>query len=473
MADFGTLSLGEMRKGLDAGEFTSVELVTHFLDISKKEGEKYNVYLELFDDALEQAKEADKRIQEGKSEALTGIPVALKDNILVHGKRVSAASKMLENYVASYDAFVIEKLKAQGAIFLGRTNMDEFAMGSSTEHSAFGDTKNPHDETRVPGGSSGGSAAAVALGGAPLALGSDTAGSVRQPAAFCGVVGLKPTYGSVSRSGLIAMGSSLDVIGPIGRTVSDVETVFEAIKGKDPKDSTTIDESLYNVEAPKKTMTIGVPRDLLKEGVSSDVLEHFDTTLKALEKEGHTIKDISLPYIKYSLPVYYIIMPAEVSTNLSRLDGIRYGLHTAGDDLLADYNKSRRDGFGPETRRRILVGAYVLSSGYYDAFYGKATTVRKMIENDFAKVFEGCDAIATPTAPTPPFQIGEVTDPVEMYLADVFTVPANITGIPALSIPMGSVSRNGKELPTGFQLMAPHLHEQTLFELGKQIEQNT
>lgn len=268
------------------------------------------------------------------------------------------------------------------------------------------------------------------------------------------------------------MGSSLDVIGPLAKTVDDAEIVFNAIKGTDPKDSTTVDEGLYRAPEKKEKMTIGVPREFLSEGLSSDVLERFEETLEKLKKEGHEIKDVEMPNIKYSLPAYYIIMPAEVSTNLARIDGMRYGNHVDGESLLDDYNKSRGDGYGKEVRRRILLGAYVLSSGYYDAYYGKATVVRKMIQEEFSKVFEGCDVIATPTAPTPPFKIGEISDPVSMYLGDIFTVPANIAGIPGISVPMGTVSRENIDLPVGFQLMAPHLHEEILFDLGRQVEKN-
>jgi aspartyl-tRNA(Asn)/glutamyl-tRNA(Gln) amidotransferase subunit A len=468
MKDIAGKSLKELQDMLEKGECTSVDLTKYFLKTSKEKNKELNAYLEIFDDALGSAKEADNRRKKGEKGSLLGIPVAIKDNMLVEGKRVSAASKILENYEASYDAFVIQKLKEAGAVIIGRTNLDEFAMGGSTENSAFGVVKNPYDTTRVAGGSSGGSAAAVAMGGVPVSLGSDTGGSIREPAAFCGTVGLKPTYGTVSRNGLIAMGSSLDQIGPLGNSVDDVEAVFDVIKGHDPKDSTSLRDPEF-VKAGKK-LTIGVPRSFFAEGVTSDVLEHFEETLEVLRKAGHTVKDIELPYIKYSLPVYYIIMPAEASTNLSRFDGMRYGLHVEGSDLLSDYKKSRGAGFGREVRRRILLGTYVLSSGYYDAYYGKATVVRKMIQDDFAQAFKKCDAIATPTAPVPAVKIGEKADPVSMYLMDIFTVPANIAGIPGISVPMGNIVRNDVELPVGFQLMAPHLHEDTLFALGRVVE---
>ena len=465
---FDTMTIKEMHEGLIAGDFSSVELTKHFLDEAEKKNKDINAFLELFPDALKQAEEADKRIKAGETHDLVGIPIAVKDNILIQEKTVSASSKILENYVASYDAFVTKKLKDAGAVFMGRTNCDEFAMGGSTEHSAFGVTKNPHDEKRVAGGSSGGSAAAVAAGMVPVALGSDTGGSIREPAAFCGVVGLKPTYGSVSRNGLIAMGSSLDVIGPFAKTVTDAETVFRAIAGHDPKDSTSLPDNAQKPDVKKK-MTIGIPRDFLSEGVDADLLQQFEKTLAALKSAGHTTIDVTLPYLKYSLPAYYIIMPAEASTNLARFDGIRYGLSEKADDLLHVYTKTRGAGFGPEVRRRILLGTYVLSSGYFDAYYGKAAQVRRMIAQDFEKAFSTVDAIAMPTVPSPAFKIGEKSDPVSMYLADIFTVPANIAGIPSISLPMGTVTRDGKSLPVGFQLLAPHRGEDRLFTLGRAI----
>lgn len=461
------MTVKDMRAGLDRGDFSSVDVTTGCLAVAEKKNPAINAFLELFGDALSEAKKADDMIRWRKTRPLTGIPIAIKDNILIEGKKVSASSKMLENYIASYDAFVIEKLKKEGAVFLGRTNCDEFAMGGSTENSAFGVTKNPRDGSRVAGGSSGGSAAAVVMGAAPIALGSDTGGSIREPAAFCGCVGLKPTYGSVSRNGLIAMGSSLDVIGPFGKTIDDVKAVFHTIRGRDPKDSTSYDGKLL---PPKKKMTIGVPRDFLEKGVSADLLQEFEKTLSYLTKEGHTVVDMTLPYLAHSLAVYYIIMPAESSTNLARFDGMRYGLSAHGANLLEVYKKTRGEGFGPEVRRRILLGAYVLSSGYYDAYYGRATMLRNMIRADFNTAFEKVDVIATPTAPTPAFRIGEKTDPVSMYLADIFTVPANIAGVPGMSVPMGEVMEGGTSLPTGFQLIAPKGGEDILFALGACIE---
>jgi aspartyl-tRNA(Asn)/glutamyl-tRNA(Gln) amidotransferase subunit A len=468
--DYGKLNIEELRAGLDSGEYSSVELTEYFLKASNKENAQINAYLEIYDDAIESAKDADRKIKEGDTKPLTGIPIAVKDNILVEGRVASAGSKILENHVSAYDAFVVKKLKEEGAVILGRTNLDEFAMGSSTENSAYGVVKNPLDTDRVAGGSSGGSAAAVAMGGAPISLGSDTGGSIREPASFCGLVGLKPTYGSVSRSGLIALGSSLDVIGPFGKTVSDCEIVFNAIKGHDEKDSTTIKEDTYEKPKLKRKMKLGIPRDFFEKGVSSDVMEHFENTLDLLEKEGHEIVDIKLPYLKYSLPTYYVIMPAEASTNLARFDGMRYGLQEEGNSLMDVYKKSRGVGFGEETRRRILLGTYVLSSGYYDAYYGRATAVRREITKEFIDTFKEVDAVLTPTVPSPAFKIGEKEDPVSMYLADIFTVPANIAGIPGISVPMGEVSRHDKNLPVGIQILATHSGEEVLFKLGKEIE---
>lgn len=459
-------TITEARALLDAKKISAVELAQAHLDTIAEKDPNIHAYLEVFDDVLAQAAHADTRIAGGEKAPLLGIPLAVKDNILIEGRHVSAASKILEGYHATYDATVTTKLKQQGAVFLGRTNCDEFAMGSSTENSAYGVTKNPLAPTRVPGGSSGGSAAAVAMHGALAALGSDTGGSIRQPAALCGLVGLKPTYGAVSRHGLIAMGSSLDVIGPLTKTVVDAQTLFEAIRGEDRYDSTTIPDA--SVRVPKKERyTIGVPRSFLAKGVDADILRAFEEGLEALKLAGHDVIDIELPTIQYALATYYVIMPAEVSTNLARFDGVRYGLHKDGADRTDDYRQTRGAGFGREVRRRILLGTYVLSSGYYDAYYGKAMNARQRIRSDVAHAFQTVDAIATPTTPSPAFRMGEKTsDPLTMYLEDIFTVSANIIGVPAISVPFGSAERDGVALPVGFHLMAPHVGEQTLFELG-------
>ena len=465
MEDLTTLSIVEASKKLAAGEITSVDLVRAAQAKIEVKNKDLNIYLEVFADAEEQAKEADARRAKGENHPLLGIPLAVKDNILIEGRRASAASKILENYVATYDATAIQKLKAAGAVFLGRTNMDEFAMGGSTENSGFGPTKNPVDESRVPGGSSGGSAAAVAAHMALGALGSDTGGSIREPASFCGLVGLKPTYGSISRSGLMALGSSLDQIGPLTHTVEDAEILFNAMRGVDPLDSTSISKDTYPEKA--STKKIGIPRHLFKEGVDPDVLEAFNDSLKKLEAAGYELIDIELPSAPLALAMYYIIMPAEASSNLARFDGVRYGLAKKGDTLFDDYAITKGDGFGPEVRRRIMLGTYVLSAGYYDAYYGKALAARTELAKEFNEALKKVDAIATPTAPTPASKLGEKSDPLSMYLMDVFTVPANLTGNPALSVPMGTVVREGKDLPVGIQLTASHGDETSLFTIGK------
>ena len=470
MSDLNTLSITEASKKLAAGEITAVDLARACLEEIKKRNMDLNAYLEVFEDVEKQAEAADVRRAAGESHPLLGIPLAIKDNILIEGRKVSAASKILENYVASYDATVIKKLKDAGAVFLGRTNMDEFAHGSSTENSAYGPTKNPHDESRVPGGSSGGSAAAVAANMALGALGPDTGGSVREPASFCGVVGLKPTYGAVSRSGLIAMGSSLDQAGPLARTVEDAELIFNAIRGKDPLDSTSIE-----IENSKSQNTnnkrIGVPRKLLAQGIDADVLQNFEKSLDILRAKGYEVVDIELPQASLALAVYYVIMPAEVSANLARFDGVRYGLSLAGESLFDDYAKTRGHGFGAEVRRRIMLGTYVLSSGYYDAYFGKATAARAELAREVAGVLENVSLIATPTTTSPATKLGEKTsDPLAMYLLDIFTVTANLTGNPALSVPMGTVSRDNTDLPVGIQFTAAHGDESALFSAGKELQ---
>lgn len=468
--DIKNLTIKQAHELLISKKMSVLELVEATLKVA--EGIRdLNAYLEIFDDVREQAKVAQKMIDEGRAEMMTGIPVAMKDNILIKGRIASASSKMLENYVATYDAFVTRKLRSAGAIFIGRTNMDEFAMGGSTENSAFGVTKNPYDKTRVPGGSSGGSAVVLSSGACLGALGTDTGGSIRQPASFCGVVGLKPTYGSVSRSGLIAMASSLDQAGPFGKTVEDAEIIFDCIKGHDEMDSTSsLDDSTIKVSGKPKV--IGVPWDFIRtEGVEKSVLENFEQSIKKLEREGYEVREIDLASLKLGLSVYYILMPAEVSSNLARLDGVRYGYHADGANLLEDYMRSRGEGFGREVRRRILLGTYVLSSGYYDAYYGRACAVRDILKNDLAKVFEDVDIIATPTTPTPAFKIGEKSnDPLQMYLADIFTVPVNIAGVPAISVPSGFADEDSVKLPLGIQFIAPHFGEGALFAIGQDFE---
>ena len=468
------LSITEAAAKLRAGEITAVALAQACLNEIEAKNKELNIYLEVFDDVVAQAEAADARRKNGEEHELLGIPLAIKDNILIEGRKVSAASKMLENYVATYDATVIKKLKEAGAVFIGRTNMDEFAMGGSTENSAYGVTYNPVDPSRVPGGSSGGSAAAVAAHMALGALGTDTGGSIREPAAFCGLVGFKPTYGAVSRSGLIAMGSSLDQAGPLTHTVADAELLFNAIKGTDALDSTTIDTDqgatlTQGSQGHTLKKRIGVPRHLLTEGVEPDVLAAFEKSLEALKAKGYEVVDVELPSAPLALSIYYVIMPAEVSSNLARFDGVRYGLSLKGANLFDDYAKSRAMGFGPEVRRRIMLGTYVLSAGYYDAYYGKALAAREKLTEEFTKVLETVDAIAVPTTPCPAIKIGEKSDPLAMYLLDIFTVTANITGNPAISVPMGTVEREGKQLPVGIQLTAAHGAEDILFTIGKEL----
>jgi len=467
--DTENLDIKTTHQHLVDGDFTARKLTEEYLKIIKEKNKNINAYIEIFEkNAIEQADDADKRIKEKKYTNLTGIPLAIKDNILIKGQKASAGSKILENYTATYDATVIKKLKDAGAVFLGRANMDEFAMGSSTETSSFGITKNPLDVERVPGGSSGGSAAAVAMNGCLGALGSDTAGSIRQPSSFCGLVGLKPTYGSVSRNGLIALGSSLDVIGPIGKNVSDVEIIFNTIKGKDEMDSTSIEKT---EEQKQSVQIIGVP-DFVYEtkGLNDLVKKDFEKSIKKLETLGYKIKKISLSNLKYAVPAYYIILPAEASANLARFDGVRYGLHKDGENGIDDYFKTRGAGFGKEVRRRIILGTYVLSAGYYDAYYNKAQSVRGLIRKDFENAFNEVDVIITPTTAGTAFKIGEkINDPIQMYLEDIFTGPANHAGLPAISIPSNRKTDGSFEggLPLGLQIIAPHMSEDILFDLSK------
>ncbi len=470
MIDLKNLTIKKAHEHLMKGDFTAQQLAAAYKsEIEKKNGE-INAYLEVFSDIEEQARAADKRIKEGNATVLTGIPLSIKDNILIEGRIASSASKMLEHYKAPYDATVINKLKDAGAVFLGRTNMDEFAMGGSTENSAYGPVKNPFDTNRVSGGSSGGAAAALAADMCLGSVGSDTGGSIRQPASFTGLVGLKPTYGAVSRYGVMAMASSLDQIGPLAKTTEDAHIIFDVMKGKDGMDSTSIELPPLSSDE-KKTYKIGIPYDFLKEGIDKDVMDNFNASVDALKKHGCEVVDISLPYLKYSLAVYYIVMPAEVSSNLARFDGVKYGLHKDGKDLLEDYLLTRHEGFGAEARRRIILGTYVLSSGYYDAYYNKAMAVRALLKKDYEDAFKQVDTILVPTSPIPPFKIGEKSDdPLSMYLADIFTVSANITSLPAISIPSGFVEREGKQLPLGIQFTAPHAREDVLFSIGKIFE---
>jgi len=474
MKKYPELTIKEASVLLEKKELSSKDLTEMVLDVAEEKNGDINAYLEIFDDCLEQAEEADKLRSNGNTEALCGVPIAIKDNILIKDRRVTAASKILEGYRAVYDATVISKLKTKGSVFIGRTNLDEFAMGASTENSAYGSTKNPLDTTRVPGGSSGGSAAAIAMGGALGALGSDTAGSIRQPASFCGLVGLKPTYGSVSRHGLIALGSSLDVIGPMTKTVGDAEILFNSIKGKDSYDSTSVDESMF----PKKEIS-GKPRigifnldELAGVGAKIESYDNFNASVNKMRDLGYSVEEISLKNIKYAVPTYYVILPAEASSNLARFDGVRYGLSVDGENGIDDFKKTKGAGFGKEVRRRIIIGTYVLSAGYSDEYYKKALKVRELISQDFREAFKSVDIIMTPTTASSAFKLGEkVNDPVAMYLEDIFTVPANHTGIPALTVPSNKNKDGGfDDMPLGVQFMAPHMHESLLFTVGKDFE---
>ncbi len=468
--DIINLTIKEAHEGLEAKKFSAIELATAHLEKIEKDNKTIFAFLRTTEDmALAQANAVDEEIAKGRNiPALAGIPCAIKDNILIDGVKCTSSSKILENYAAPYDATVVRKLKEQGAVILGKTNMDEFAMGSSTENSAFGVTRNPRDTERVPGGSSGGSAAAVASGMAVFALGSDTGGSIRQPAFFCGVAGLKPTYGAVSRYGLMAFASSLDQIGPLAKTVEDARAVFSAIAGRDPLDSTSVDARGADGFAGKK-FTIGIPKEYFIAGTDPEIEKIVRGKIAQYERMGHTIEEISLPHTEYALGCYYIIATSEASANLARFDGIRYG-YSAKDakNLLDIYLKSRGDGFGPEVRRRIMLGTYVLSSGYYDAYYLRAQKVRTLIKRDFDTAFKKVDAIVTPTSPSLAFKIGEkMDDPLQMYLSDIFTISVNLAGVPAISVPCGIVGK----LPVGLQVIGRPFEEAKIFEIASALEE--
>jgi aspartyl-tRNA(Asn)/glutamyl-tRNA(Gln) amidotransferase subunit A len=456
--NFKNLTIKEIKEIL---ENTDIEdFYHHYFEFLEKEDEKIKSFLffteELAQKTIKELKNKDRALP------LWGIPIAIKDNILVKGCHCTAGSNILENYIATYDATVVKKLKSAGAVIIGKTNLDEFTMGSSTENSAFFPTLNPFDHQRVPGGSSGGSAAAVGAGLVPIALGSDTGGSIRQPAGFCGIYGLKPTYSAVSRYGLIAMASSLDQIGPLARSLDDLILVFRIIRGKDNLDST----SQNYVEKIKEVKKIGVPEEVFGLGMEKEVQEVFEKFLDRL-KTKYEIKKIFLPSLPYSLPTYYLIMTAEASSNLARYDGIRYGLSFETNNLLEKYLNSREIGFGQEVKRRILLGTFVLSHGYYEAYYLQALKARKLIFDDFQKAFEDVDLILMPTSPTLPFKLGEKTaDPLQMYLSDIFTVPVNLAYLPALSFNIGF----SKNLPIGAQIIGNLFEEETLFNFLKEIE---
>lgn len=455
MSGLNKLTIKEAAQGLRVGNFTSVELTQACLDAIKEKDGNINAFLTVdVEGALQQARAADeaRSLNPGGLKALAGIPVALKDNFSTKGLRTTAGSKTLKDYIPPYDAAVVKVLRDQHVVILGKTNLDEFAMGASTENSAYGPTKNPHDLTRVPGGSSGGSAAAVAANMCVYALGTDTGGSVRQPAALTGTVGLKPTYGAVSRYGIIAMASSLDQVGPITKSVGDAERVLQTIACHDPHDATSFQANRQPPTA-KGQLRIGVPKEYLIEGISEEVEKEVRSTVDQLSQAGHEIEEISLPHTSYALATYYVIVPSEVSSNLARYHGIRYS--------------KAREKFGPEVIRRIMLGTYALSSGYHDQYYGKASKARALIKKDFEEAFRDVDVIVTPTTPTTAFKIGEKQDPLSMYLADIFTVSANLAGIPGISLPVGVDSEN---LPIGLQILGPQKGEAEILSLAHQIE---
>jgi aspartyl-tRNA(Asn)/glutamyl-tRNA(Gln) amidotransferase subunit A len=474
------LTIKKFHDGLLNKEFSALEIAQAYFARIKEKDPEINSYLSTAEEsALRAAEEVDISI--AKDEAigdLAGAPLGIKDNILIKGLPATAASKILENYIASYDAGVITKLKAERAVFLGKTNLDEFAMGVSTENSAFGTTRNPHDLTRVPGGTSGGSAAAVAAHLALAALGSDTGGSIRQPSSFCGVVGMSPTYGAVSRSGVIAMTSSLDQVGPMAKTVEDAAILFKAIAGKDPLDATSADHEfgtdLLKPQFEKiKHLVVGLPEEYFIEGTDIAVTREIESVIEKLKSMGMKFKKVSLPHTKYAVAAYYIFVPAEVSSNLARFDGIRYGRSVRENATLKEiYLKTKGEGFGAEAKRRIILGTFVLSSGYYDAYYEKAQRVRTLVKRDFEEAFKQVDVMLTPVAPTPAFKIGEkVDDPLAMYLCDMFTLPLKLGGFPAVSIPSKSASELApKELPVGFQLIGKKWHEADILGIGQFYE---
>ncbi len=466
-----TKTVLELRELIRKKEVKPSEVLESFIERKEAVESKINAYTQdLYEIALKQAKELDEKSPSGE---LFGIPIAIKDNINVKGYKTTCSSKMLENYISVYDATVIEKLKKEGAIIVGKTNMDEFAMGSSTEYSAFFKTKNPWDLERVPGGSSGGSAAAVSSLMVPLSLGSDTGGSIRQPASFCGTVGIKPTYGRVSRYGLVAFASSLDQIGPFARNSLDAALLLKVISGFDQKDSTCapIEVPDFVEEAKKeiKNLKVGIIKEFNEDGIEKDVRESFESFIKFLEKSGFEIKELSIPSIKYSLPTYYIIAPAEASSNLARFDGVRYGYRASDyNDLFEFYAKTRDEGFGPEVKRRIMLGTHVLSSGYYDAYYGKALKVKALIKREFLNALKEVDILVSPTSPTTAFKFGEkLSDPVSMYLSDIFTVSINLATVPALSL-LGGFSKDN--LPIGIQLIGKPFDEITLLRVANYFE---
>ncbi|MDO8663778.1 MAG: Asp-tRNA(Asn)/Glu-tRNA(Gln) amidotransferase subunit GatA [Candidatus Wildermuthbacteria bacterium] len=464
------LTIKGVNEGLVKKEFSALELAKAYLAEIEKKDKEINAFLTVSESlALAQAKEVDEKIAKSEEiDILAGVPCSLKDVFMVEGIKCTAGSKILENYLAPYDATVVKKLKDRGAVILGKNNTDEFTMGSSGENSAFGPTKNPLDLTRVPGGSSSGPAAAVAGNMAVFSLGTDTGGSIRQPASFCGIVGLKPTYGAVSRYGEIAYASSLDQAGPLTKTVEDCEIVFDAIKGKDPLDSTSVESKISNSKFLISNLRIGIPKEYFIKGMDPEVEKIIRSAIKKYEEMGAKIEEVSLPHTEYALACYYIIATSEASANLARYDGIKFGYSTGkAKNLLDVYLKSREEGFGPEVRRRIMLGTYVLSAGYYDAYYIRAQKVRTLIKNDFEEVFKKVDAIFTPVSPTTAFKLEEkIEDPLTMYLSDIFTISINLAGLPALSMPVGKAAG----LPVGLQIIGKPFEENKILDIGKLLE---
>ncbi len=461
------------RRSLTSGT-TTVERVTGDFLTAIEKGKRLNAFLSVFNtQAMDQARTVDRKLASGTAGRLAGMVVAVKDVLSMKGERTTCGSRILENFIAAYDATVIARLRAEDAVLIGKTNLDEFAMGSSTENSAFGPARNPVDETRVPGGSSGGSCVAVAAGMAHTALGTDTGGSIRQPAAFCGVVGLKPTYGRVSRYGLVALGSSLDQIGPFANSVADAARVLQVIAGHDPLDATSADTPVPDyvsaLNRDVRGMKIGVPRDALGEGLAGPIRQAVERTIERLRDAGAQLEDVALPHARYTIATYYILMTAEASSNLARFDGARYGRRAQGaHDLTEMYTMSRSEGFGAETRRRIMLGTYVLSAGYYDAYYRKAQKVRRLIQNDFFVAFRHFDCILMPTTPTTAFRLGEkIDDPLQMYLSDIYTVSANLAGLPAISVPCGTDETG---LPIGIQFVGNQFDEPTILRAADCVE---
>lgn len=474
MTDFLDFDIAQTRELLRKKEATSLELTNFYLDRIRQFDTGLSSYLRVTEDlAVGMAKEADRRIAAGEDGILLGVPFGIKDILCTKDVETTCASQILKGFISPYDATVIRKLKESGFVHLGRLNMDEFAMGSSTENSSFQVTKNPWDTTRIPGGSSGGSTASVAAGLCSAALGTDTGGSIRQPASLCSVVGMKPTYGRVSRFGLIAFASSLDQIGPVTRSIRDCATVLQVIAGHDPLDSTSIPQPVPDYPSylgrEIRGMRVGLPKEYFVEGTEKDVKEAFEASVKVLERNGAVAVPVSLPHSEFAVAVYYIICTAEASSNLARYDGVKYGMRVSGKDIIQMYKKTRSAGFGSEVKRRIILGTYVLSSGYYDAYYQKAGQVRTLIRRDFDEAFEKCDLIVTPVSPTTAFKIGERTeDPLTMYLSDILTIPANLAGLPAISVPCGF---DAAGLPIGMQVIGRPLDETTILQAAYVVEQ--